>query len=115
VEISPELAPLGRDGDLAGARVLRTGALRLAGELDYDCAGTLADVLAAHFCGNLRLDLADLRFVDVVGMRALRGKAWQALSIAGASEPVRRLLSLMGWDTDPDVEVLDTAEVLEAA
>jgi ABC-type transporter Mla MlaB component len=109
VEISPELAPIGRDADLACARVLRTGRLRVAGELDYDCADTLADVLHSRLGGDLRVDLADLRFVDVVGMRALRTQAAQRLSIAGASEPVRRLLALMGWDTDPQIEVLATA------
>jgi hypothetical protein len=59
--------------------------------------------------GDLRVDLADLRFVDVVGMRALRRQPARRLSIAGASEPVRRLLALMGWDTDPQIEVLATA------
>ena len=109
LEISPELAPIGRAADLAGARVLRNGALRLAGELDCECAGTLADVLGADLDRELRLDLADLRFVDVAGMRALRPKIGQLLSIAGASEPVRRLLSLMGWDTDPAIQVLESA------
>jgi ABC-type transporter Mla MlaB component len=109
VEISPELAPIGRDADLACARVLRTGALRVAGELDYDCADTLADALRSRLAGDLRVDLADLRFVDVVGMRALRTQPARRLSIAGASQPVRRLLALMGWDTDPQIEVLATA------
>jgi ABC-type transporter Mla MlaB component len=109
VEISPELAPIGRAADLAGARVLRNGALRLAGELDCDCAGTLADLLGADFDRELRLDLADLRFVDVAGMRALRPRVGQLLSIAGATGPVRRLLSLMGWDTDPAIQILESA------
>jgi ABC-type transporter Mla MlaB component len=109
VEVSPELAPIVRAADLAGTRVVRNGALRLAGELDCDCAGTLADVLSADLDRELRLDLADLRFVDVAGMRALRPKLGQLLVIAGASEPVRRLLSLMGWDTDPAIQVLENA------
>jgi anti-anti-sigma regulatory factor len=109
VEISPELAPIGRDADLACARVLGTGALRVAGELDYDCADTLAAVLRSRLGGDLHVDLTDLRFVDVVGMRALRTQPARRLSIAGASEPVRRLLALMGWDTDPQIEVLATA------
>jgi ABC-type transporter Mla MlaB component len=109
VEISPELAPIVRAAELAGARVLRNGALRLAGELDCDCAGTVAEVLGADLDRELRLDLADLRFVDVAGMRALRPKIGQLLSIAGASEPVRRLLSLMAWDTDPAIRVLESA------
>jgi anti-anti-sigma regulatory factor len=106
VDLAPELAAIGREGVLAAAR-LRSGALRLAGELDFECASTLADVLGAHFHGPLPLDLADVSYVDVSGMRALRGGTGQQLVIAGASESVRRLLALLAWDTDPDVEVLE--------
>ena len=106
VDLAPELAPIGREGALAAAR-LRTGALRLAGELDFEGAPAVADVLGAHFRGPLSLDLADLSYVDVSGLRALRGRTGQPLAIAGASEPVRRLLELLAWDTDPDVEVLE--------
>jgi anti-anti-sigma regulatory factor len=105
VDLSPELAAIGREGMVAAARV-RPGLLRIAGELDFACANTLADVLDAHFHGPLRLDLADLRYVDVTGMRALRGRKAQRVTIASASEAVRRLVGLLGWDTDPDVELL---------
>lgn len=103
VDVSPELAPIGREGPLSAARVRSDHALRLAGELDFDCAPALGDVLAAHFHGPLRLDLADITFVDVAGMRALRGRTGQQLEIANASEAVRRLAELLAWDTDPDV------------
>ncbi len=93
---------------LAAAR-LRTGALRLAGELDFECAPGLTDVLAAHFHGPLRLDLADLSYIDVIGMRALRGRTGQQLAIEGASESVRKLIALLlAWDTDSSVEVTET-------
>ena len=80
-------------------------ALRLAGELDYESSDDLRALLDERFDGPRRLDLADLSYVDVSGMRALRGPAGQPLSIAGASAPVRRLVDLLGWDTDPTVEV----------
>jgi ABC-type transporter Mla MlaB component len=105
VDVSPELAPIGRDGMVFAARVRSTEALRLAGELDFGGAPVLADVLAAHFHGPLRLDLADLAYVDVAGMRALRGRTGQTLRIDDASEAVRRLVELLAWDTDPDVEL----------
>jgi anti-anti-sigma regulatory factor len=105
VDLSPELAALSQTGALWGARIEKGRVLRLAGDLDYDCADALAAVLDAHFHGPLRLDLADLEFVDVAGMRALRGHKGQQLTIAGASPPVRRLLGLLGWDTDPSVQV----------
>jgi anti-anti-sigma regulatory factor len=108
VDVSPELAPLGRDSLLAAARV-QGDTLRLAGELDFGCTPGLADVLDAHFHGALCLDLADLRFVDVAGMRTLRGRKGQPMKISATSGAVRRLVVLLGWDTDPGVEVVDAA------
>jgi ABC-type transporter Mla MlaB component len=103
VDLSPELAPVGRKGDLE-AGYLRSGALRLAGELDYDAVPILTDVLPARRHGSLALDLADLHFVDVAGMRGLRGRPGdRSIAIVAASEAVRRLSDLMGWDTDPGV------------
>jgi anti-anti-sigma regulatory factor len=107
VDASPELAAIGRDGEVAAARDRARDVLRLAGELDFGCAQTVSDVLDAHFHGPLRLDLADLSYVDVAGMRALRGRKGQRLTISPGSEAVRRLLALMAWDTDPSIEVLE--------
>lgn len=104
VQASPDLAAIGRDGELAAARD-RRGALRLAGELDFGCAQTVSEVLDAHADTPLRLDLSDLSFVDVAGMRALRVREGRPLSIDGASTAVRRLVELLGWDTDPIVQV----------
>jgi hypothetical protein len=106
VDASPELAAIGRDGELAAARD-RRGALRLAGELDFGCAQTVSEVLDAHFDGPLRLDLADLSYVDVAGMRALRGHKGQRLTISPGSAAVRRLLALLAWDTDPEIELVE--------
>ncbi|MEA2284367.1 MAG: hypothetical protein QOJ21_410 [Solirubrobacteraceae bacterium] len=105
VDVSPELAALGRSGALAAARVHRPETLRLAGTLDFEAAGAVAEVLGAHFPGALRVDLEDLRYVDVSGMRALRERPGEELTIAAASEAVRRLVELLGWDTDPAVVI----------
>jgi anti-anti-sigma regulatory factor len=105
VDVSPALVAIGRIGSLAAGWVCAEGALRLAGELDVANAGDLSVILAAHFHGPLRLDLADLSFVDVVGMRALRGRIGQRLTIVAASDQVRRLIELLDWDSDPDVEL----------
>jgi ABC-type transporter Mla MlaB component len=106
VDVSPELAAIGREGSIAAARVDYGRTLRLAGELDFGCSDTVAGVLDAHFHGTLRFDLADLTHVDVSGMRALRGRKGQPVTITAASGAVDRLLSLVGWDTDPDIEVI---------
>ena len=105
VDGSPELAPIGREGDLAAARV-SGHTVRISGELDFVCAQSLADVLDTHFHGERRFDLADVTFVDVAGMRALRGRPDRTLTITAASEPVQWLLALLAWDTDPRIEVL---------
>ncbi len=103
VDLAPELAPVGREGHLEAAQ-LRSGTLRLAGALNFDAAPILTDVLGARCRGSLALDLADLHFVDVVGMRELRGRPGErSIAIVAASEAVRRLSDLMGWDTDPEV------------
>jgi ABC-type transporter Mla MlaB component len=109
VDFAPELAPVGRVGYLEAA-YLRSGALRLAGELDYGAVPILTDVLRRHCGGSLALDLADLDFVDVAGLRGLRGLPGErSISILAASEAVRRLSDLMGWDTDPGVGVAEAA------
>jgi anti-anti-sigma regulatory factor len=103
VDVAPELAPVGREGDLEAAH-LGSGALRLVGELDFEAAPILTEVLHARCRGSLALDLADLHFVDVAGMRELRGRPEErSIAIVAASEAVRRLSNLMGWDTDPGV------------
>jgi anti-anti-sigma regulatory factor len=103
VDLAPELAPLGREGRLDAA-YLRSGALRLAGELDHDAAPVLTGVLDARCRGSLALDLADLHFVDVAGIRELRGRPEErSIAIVAASEAVRRVSDLMGWQTDPGV------------
>jgi anti-anti-sigma regulatory factor len=107
VDVSPELAQLGRVGYLAASRVLPGPILRLCGELDFECAEAVAAVLDAHYHGTLRLDLAELGYVDLDGLRALRGKKGQRLTITSASEAVRRLLGLLGWDTDPEIEIVE--------
>jgi ABC-type transporter Mla MlaB component len=108
VDIAPQLAAIGRDGYLAAASVGHgaQATLRLCGELDFGCADTLATVLGAHYHGRLRLDLQDLDFVDVAGMRALRGRTQQPLTILGASASVQRMLDVLAWDTDPTIEIL---------
>ena len=105
VEVSPALATIDPTGALAAARVHPPETLRLAGELDFETVDRLLGFLDDTVHGVLRVDLADVEFADVAGMRALRGGRPRQLMIAGASDPVRRLVGLLGWDTDPGVMV----------
>jgi anti-anti-sigma regulatory factor len=110
VDVSPDLAALGRLGYLAASRVVRTPAVRICGELDYVAAEALAGVLDAHYNGSLTLDLADVTFADVAGLRALPGERGRRLTIVSASQPVRKLFGLLGWDTDPEIEIAEEKE-----
>jgi ABC-type transporter Mla MlaB component len=105
VEVSPALATIDPTGALAAARVHPPETLRLAGDLDFETVAGLLGYLDDNVHGLLRVDLADVEFADVAGMRALRGGRPRRLMIAGASDPVRRLVGLLGWDTDPGVVV----------
>jgi ABC-type transporter Mla MlaB component len=109
VDVSPELAAIGRRGELEAARDWSCGALRLSGELDFRCASTVSEVLEKHFDGPLRLDLADLSFVDVAGLRALGAGRCQRVTIARASAAVRQMPELLAWDADPNIEFLEAA------
>jgi anti-anti-sigma regulatory factor len=107
VDIAPELAPLVRAISLGGALTAPGATLRLSGELDYEAADTLAVLLDAHFHGRrLRLDVSDLAFVDLLGMRALRGDHTRPLTIVGASPALRRLMGLLGWGDEAEIELI---------
>jgi anti-anti-sigma factor len=106
VDISPELAPLGRSGYLSAARVGSRGKLRLTGALDAVDADRLAALLDEHFDRRLDLDLGDVSFIDVAGIRAL-ATGGRNVRITRASRPVRRLFDVLGWDTVPGVELAE--------
>jgi anti-anti-sigma factor len=105
VDVSPELAPIARTRCLSAARTNAGSTLRLAGELDHRAAAAVSHVLDAHFHGDVLVDLADVSYADVTGLRALRGRTERRLTIAAASDVVRRLMRLMSWDTDALVDV----------
>jgi anti-anti-sigma factor len=79
--------------------------VRLARELDFEAAATVAAVIDERRAAPICLDLADLDFVDVAGLRALRGTNGHPVTISSPSDAVRRLIALVGWDSDPAVEL----------
>jgi hypothetical protein len=104
VDISPELATIGNAGGHVSAGDV-DGLLRVTGALDFCSAALVAGVIDGRDDDGLRLDLADLDFVDVAGMRALRGDPDRSLRIEGASEAVLRLAVLLGWDRRPGIDM----------
>jgi anti-anti-sigma factor len=96
----------------------------VTGEIDFAGAPSVqARIVAA--CGRhdehrLVLDMSGVRFMDSSGLRAvlhvqreLAGEPDGGLVILGATEPVRRLLTLTGLERH--LRVLDTLEQAEAA
>ena len=100
-----ELEPIGRCGYLAATIVGPEHVVRLAGELDAEAAATVAAVLDERSDGPIGFDLSGLEFVDVAGLRALRGAGHRTITIAAPSDAVLQLADLLGWDSDPEIEL----------
>lgn len=96
VDIAPELAAIGPLAGYVSAAAVGD-VLRLAGALDFAAAEVVSGVLDRHFAGEIHLDLADIDFIDVAGVRSLRGGRGRAPTIDRASDAVVKLLSLLGW------------------
>ncbi|MGW8380641.1 STAS domain-containing protein [Streptomyces sp. ODS28] len=84
--------------------------LRLSGDVDVRSVGFLAraieELLAADTAGNPVLDLSELSFMDVAGLRLLISTAQRlgperTLTIRGMAPHLRRILALVDWDTTP--------------
>lgn len=107
-----ELAsPTGTCNYLETAVTRREHVVRLTGELDVEAAASVAAVIDERCDGPICLDLADLDFVDVAGLRALRGTKQHPITIAAPSDSVLRLVGLLGWDSDPAVELRPASTV----
>ncbi len=79
----------------------------LAGELDLAGADALVDlVVCTDGQRTLVVDLAEVEFVDVAGLQALRSARRAAagygtrVTVTGARPPARRLLALTGFDVE---------------
>jgi anti-anti-sigma factor len=84
-------------------------ALRLIGELDLHTVGVLEDELmrTRNQAPPSVIDLSELRFLDLIGLRALlravEGDVAGAVRLVGATGIVRRLIELAHTiDTKPD-------------
>jgi anti-anti-sigma factor len=88
------------------------GRFKLSGELDVACSDGLVEVvkLAIEQGGDITLDMADVRFIDSSGIRALLAISRQLhgrgrLILESAIPLVRRILDTAGADRFPDFEI----------
>jgi anti-anti-sigma factor len=85
------------------------GILRLTGELDLATADTLLQTSRADHRPEIVVDLAELRFIDSTGIRALieisRDAGHRHLLIRAPSPRVRQVFDLIRLDDVPSVSV----------
>jgi anti-anti-sigma factor len=100
------------DQGLRITRTRRPPGLSLSGEVDRANIATLAAALAAvvDTSEDVRLDLAELDFIDVAGLRLLKDTArrmptGQYLLLDGVAPYLRRILTLVGWDRTPGLKI----------
>ena len=105
-------------------RIVVTGPppiMRLAGDIDEwtypDLTGVLVQVANAAD-GQIRIDLADVQYCDVAGLRAIISLAAgggdgrdriEQLVLAHLPASLRAVLRILGWDTTPGLVLEDGA------
>ena len=96
----------GPDFEVTVQRSSGTAVVQPAGELDLESAQTLGDVLRGLEppCDRVILDLSRLTFIDSTGLRLAVSEHRRAeldgfhFVVAGATEPVLRVLRVTGLD-----------------
>ena len=87
--------------------------LWVKGELDRSTLPALRQALDSMASGGFCVDLSDLVFIDVGGLRALVAAAaphnggGHVLTLRSAPPHVRRLLDLTGWHKTPGLHLQD--------
>ncbi|WUI01167.1 STAS domain-containing protein [Spirillospora sp. NBC_00431] len=91
-----------------------TPRLAMSGEIDVSNAGDVTRALAAardRAAGDVHVDLTDVDFVDVAGLRAFtlaaRGlsESGRLLVLHAVSPHIDRLFATIGWSTTPGLEI----------
>lgn len=95
------------DLELSTARVADRAVVTVIGEVDLESASQLGDhalVAMQDVCPDVALDLSGVTFMDSTGLKVLLSIQRRAdlasgsFAIAGATRPVRKILSLTGLD-----------------
>lgn len=99
------------DGVLTIRRVPGTRGYALAGEIDAATYDALVAALAKLGGGDdLYLDLSGLDFCDAAGLNAMVGLVDRVgddrrVVLDGVPGPLRKLLSVVGWEALPNLEI----------
>jgi len=99
------LTTAAREWQLEVTATTRPAGIRLRGEVDICTLPTLELALEMPVgrAGDATVDLRELIFIDVIGLRALARAAIQLRSVgrclllSGVSTQTRRILRLLGW------------------
>jgi anti-anti-sigma factor len=102
-------------GGLTIARTADPPALLLRGEIDATNSDTVATAVAVAMedDGYLFVDFRDVLFCDLTGLRALVSAAEAAgparrIVVTGLSEPLRRVLGMVGWAELPTLVIAES-------
>jgi anti-anti-sigma factor len=104
------------DGTLRIAPTFQPWGLRVAGTVDVTTGPELATALrecAARAAGDVYLDMSELAFIDVDGLRMLVATAAELdggrLRVVNLAPTLRRVVGLVGWDRAPGLEFVPEA------
>jgi anti-anti-sigma factor len=104
-----QIDPLHDDHRLRITPMFEPRGLRVAGTVDLTTSGALASTLrlAANWPGpDLHLDLGELEFIDIAGVRAIVRAATalrpgRHLVIERLAPSLRKVFGIVGWDRTP--------------
>ncbi|MFJ9078792.1 MEDS domain-containing protein [Streptomyces sp. NPDC102278] len=111
-----ELAEFHAGAGLRLVPAFRSGqrALRVVGTVDYQATEVLEDALeiALGWPGDVWVDMSELAFIDLAGVRALihaanRLPAGRRLHVVDLAPLLSQVISMVGWDEAPSLVVGD--------
>ena len=105
------------DKQLVIRRTYTPAGLSVSGAIDVFNVDAFAQTLAGSLTGmgDLEIDLHNLEFCDVSGIRALvsaarGGQRGRRLVLLGLPQQLRTVMKLVGWNDLPDLVIADADE-----
>lgn len=96
----------GHDGEVGLVVAYLDGELHVAGEIDAATCTILRDAIDAHLSTDVvRLDMADVTFIDSTGLQVLAAaRAVRDVTLVRPSDVVRRAVEITGLDRILSIE-----------